>query len=530
MNNSIDSQPFASRTALPPGASSFAGQRRLRKLLMTLGGTTTTNSVSVVGPRQSGRSSLLQQLSHPEFLTQPALKEAVVVQASFREHKGEPQGAIRYLIQRIADTLAQRGLPHHAVADAGSMVVAVKHALAVCPGRLIIVIDDFEAVGSDLRRDHQTDLRQAVYNETRVGYVIASRLPLARCLQEWRDELSDLAPLLNEMQELLEPLSRREIQEMVQRAAGFPADSRQPELVARFVHERVGGYALWVQQALAVLAEEDELKNEKLGQLGTWEKLEFRLMQRLRQDWSSSYRRLSSSARHVLDQPVKAAEWILHELQMAGWAAPGTKEFRPAGLLLSHWLQARSREADTPTAPREEDAYDKLVQVVDSLNTRYQRLTGHNDHIIRPDVFTTAQDVPFLRRTINSPEDFGRLVLSLARLLNDGTGGATKGPRRLPELCYEHPDCIVRQVMTLRNAWVHVVRPETQQPERNLQAEAAVYMSYLGTADPRTPEHFQQLADALRQETIRFIGELIPVFPFSKDLAVELLFSRNTAA
>ncbi|WP_224242896.1 ATP-binding protein [Hyalangium gracile] len=531
MNESSLAQPFACRTALPPGAPSFAGHRRLKKLLATLGGVQ-TNSVSVVGPRQSGRSSLLQQLSYPPNL-QLALKDAVIVQASFRDHRGEPQGAIRYLINQVAEALDARGLPPQSVRGAESMVDAVKQALLVFPGRLIIVIDDFEAVGSDLQRDHQSDLRQAVYNQTRAGYVVASRLPLTQCLQEWNDDMSDFAPILTTIPGLLAPLNRREIQELVQKALGLPPESAQPELIARFVHERVGGFCLWVHQVLGILFLEELLGSRELEQSELKrEEIDALILQGLQQDWSSAYRRLSPEARDVLGQPGEASDWTLEELQVAGWSAPDLRNgFKPAGLLLDRWLRERRWERDPPlTARREsEDLYEQLVSAVGELNTRNQRLRHRpKELVIRPDVFYTAQDLPFLRRKVTSPENFGRFVLSLARLLYDGTGGATE-KKKLPPACYENPDCIVRQVMTLRNTWVHLGHPDEQVHERNQESATAIYQRYIGTLDPRTPDEFGRLADALLQETIRFIGALTQVCPFAEGLKIEPLLLKGTA-
>jgi hypothetical protein len=529
-------QPFAIRVPLAPGAPSFAGQRRLRNLLATLGGTT-TNSVSVTGPRSSGRSSLLQQLSHAEYLSPLALKDAFVVQASFRGYRGKPQEAIQSLILRMTQTLKGRNLPAQGVESADSMVLAVKRALELIPGRLIIAIDDFDVVGSDLKKDHQSDLRQAVYHQPRAGYVVASRLPLTRYLQEWGDDLSDLAPLLNPMPELLEPLNRRELQEMVQRAADFPPDSPQPEFTARFVHERVGGFALWVQQTLAVLVQEELLQVTGLEvDAEQRESIEEMILQRLQQDLSTSYRRLSPGAQRTLEQPGEPTDRsTLDELRMAGWALPESRrEFKPAGSLLGLWLRERRWEQDVPSSPRretEEDAYDSLIRAVETLNKHYQRATKQPKmRIIRTDVFGSTRDAPFLRRTVTTEDDLGRLVLSLARLLYEGTGGATGEKRNLPEACYQNPDCIVRQVMTLRNRWVHLSHPNEQRGERDIQEETSIYMRYIGTQAPRTAEDFRRLADALRQEAIRFIEALATVCPFGDELKVEVLFKRSSVA
>jgi len=528
MSDQSFSQPFGARTALWPGAASFAGKRRLRNLVGTLGGTT-TNSVSVVGPRQSGRSSLLQQLSYPEHLPE-VLKDAVIVQASFRAYRGKPQGAIGYVIGEISTALRERDLPFQAVQESTSMVDAVQRALTVCPGRLIMVIDDFEAVGSDLQKDHQSDLRQAVYHQTRAGYVVASRLPLAKCLQEWGDDLSDLAPILSPMPDLLEPLSARDLQEMIQKAVPLAPGSTLALEVASFVLERVGGFALWAQQALAVLAEEGVLQQSTpFPSTAELAGIERRIGHRLRGDWNLSYRRLSASAKRALEQPDEPVDRsVLEELYFAGWAAADSKQkLKAAGSLLTQWIQERGWDEDTPTGARrdDEDHYDRLVAAVDRLNTKYQRMTGRRkERLIRVDVFSSSQDLPFLRRTVRHPEDFARFALSLSRLLYDGTGGATRGKLNLPDACYENPDCIVRQIMTLRNAWVHLSHPDETTSDRNLESEVAVYKRYLGVATPETPEHFGQLAEKLMEETIRFINELTQVCPFSSELKVERLF------
>src|SRR3989442_8552179 len=204
-------QSFGKRAALPPGCPSFGGQDRLDTLLSIVGGADCINSVSVTGPRHSGRSSLLQQLSSPEVLAESAaLSRALIVQADFRELRGQAGSAIQHLIDKTAEAARRSGSDARAVGAASSMTECVRAALRILPGPLLIAIDDFEVVGSDLRKDDQADLRNAVYKEARAGYVVATQVPLSSCLEEFGDQLSDFAPLCTPL-ELLEPLSARDI-------------------------------------------------------------------------------------------------------------------------------------------------------------------------------------------------------------------------------------------------------------------------------------------------------------------------------
>jgi hypothetical protein len=527
-----DALRFGKRTALVAGCPTFAGvETRLRSVLQSVGGLTTTNSVSVVGPRQSGRSSLLRQLAHePYYSRVQPLQGATFVHADFRDLKGQPDGAVRLLITRIAEALEQRSLPAGPVRDSSTMCAAVEAALRVVPGRLVVLIDDFEQVGSDLRRDHQADLRQAVYSRPRAGYVIATRLPLQRCLEEFGDPLSDLAPICNPLPEAIWPLDPRDIASAVSAAFGMDRQTVLGPRAARYVYERVGGHPLWVQQALSVLEERGLMEQLATPEapLQADENVDRAIIWRLEDTWSAGLRQLSHDALSALSQGGKSDRVTWKELVLGGWADPGCDlQVRPAGCLVGSWLSEGHWRSGTPTLDGGDDPYSQLVFAVEALNQRYQRCTGKpREKLIRPEVFTSGRDSAFLRRTVSSRKDFDDFVGALARLLNEGT---QRGPgvRTLPQFCYEDPRSIVRQAMTLRNPSVHIEPYDPTEAERILQAQIGVYQRYLGIPDPSTSGEFGRLAAAMLEEAVDFLRRATQFCPFAPDLSADALLNRE---
>jgi hypothetical protein len=503
---------------------------RLHKLLALLGADS-THCVSVTGPRLCGRSSLLAQLSSAELLgPYAALKHAVVVQADFREYRGRASSAIRYLINTVAETLEARHLNAGRVRGAGTMVDCVRGALELVPGRrVVIAIDEFERIGSDLRKDDQADLRTAVNKQPMAGYVVASHLPLSRCLEEFGDDLSDFAPSCTPLPRLLLPLTLRDIRSMIE----LGAPGHGPEVQARVsetVYSRVGGFPLWVQQGLAAALEAletDPLEFEHI--------LDAELPPRLDDDLFLSYRRLSAAAQQFIEE---AAFWDnvsgpeIEELQLAGWARPSRPGFEPSGSLVERWIRGRSW--DRPghrSTPRDADQYERLVRAVEYLNQRHQRALGRrNEFVIRPDVFHISSDVAFLRRSTHDADDLGRKVLALARLLYEGSGGGTKGHLRLPQWCYESPDSVVYQVTRLRHDFVHLENTDAEQADRDAKAQANIYVRYTGEPGPPSRGQARLMGDALIEEAIFQLEVLMTYCPFQPELKVGDVLADARAA
>ncbi len=530
MNDSNRTQPFGARQALPPGATSFGGRKRLDEVLALLGTLDSENSVSVSGPRQSGKSSLLQQLSDASALQPyPSLTGALVVQADFRDFRGRAASAIQYLIDTIAAKLDEEAVPGGAaVRKSGTMVTAVRNALHALGGRrLIIAIDDFEYVGSDLKKDEQADLRNAVYKQPNAGYVVASRLALSRCLEEFGDPLSDFAPSCVRLPRLLGPLGVRDIQHMIERALPtMPAETRHA--AAKVVHDRVGGFACWVQQALALAVRHIPDSDGRLLE----RQFEDELFERLQDDFALGYRRLSARTQRYIEESAIGdgldGEDQL-ELEISGWTTPGSPTFKPSGNLVERWIRSGAWERQPVRAAAvESDPYERLVRAVELVNRRHQRATGRaSEFVIRPDVFFSSSDIAFLRRETQCEEDLGRKVLVLARLLYEGSGGATKGRLRLPQWCYDDPGSIVYQVTRLRHAFVHLENPNASEASRDLQAEAQVYRRYVGVLDPSSLDQYKKLGEALIEEAIFQLECMRDYCPFVPDLKLGALIAES---
>jgi hypothetical protein len=417
------------------------------------------------------------------------------------------------------------------VRDAGTMVDCVRGALELVPGRrLLLAIDDFERVGSDLRKDDQADLRSAVNKQSQAGYVVASRLPLSRCLEEFGDDLSDFAPSCAPLPRLLLPLSLRDIRSMVERGA----PGHGPEVVARVsdaVHSRAGGFALWVQQGLAAAFDALETDPSDYDRI-----VDAELSRTLDEDLFLSYRRLSAVAQQCIEEAafaVKVSGPELEELHLAGWAHPLRPGFEPSGSLVERWI--RDRSWDRPgrrSALKDADQYERLVRAVEYMNQRHQRALGRrNEVVIRPDAFHISSDVAFLRRATHDADDLGRKVLALARLLYEGSGGGTKGKLRLPQWCYDSPDSVVYQVTRLRHDFVHLENTDEAQADRDAKAQADIYVRYTGEPGPPSREQARLMGDLLMEEAIFQLEVLRSYCPFQADLkAGDILEEARAAA
>lgn len=519
-------QYFGKRVPLHPGCTSFGGRDRLDTLLSTIFGVDGANSVSIVGPRQSGRSSLVQQLSHPEAV-HPYDKcgSSVVAQVDFRPFKGRPAEAMRGVVDAIAAALGRRGVESTRVAAQDSVTAAVGAALELVAGTLVIAIDDFDQVASDLTKDDQGDLRAAVYRRSRAAYVLVSRLPLSHCLEGFGDDMSDLARSCVPVANLVAPLSPAEIIDMVRRRVPDCSLEVARQVVSK-VHFEVGGFPLFIQQALAVAfaPTADVSNSEFVNQAGR--ALAEALPEQIEDDLLRSFRRLSGPARSCLTNGVEHASGdVLRELRSTGWLVLNAGEITVAGAALARWARSATWTSGrlNPNPADQDDRYDQLVKVVAELNEQHRRNSvKKKEKILRQDVFESYRDVPYLRRRVVRVEDFGRKVISLARLLYEGSGGGVRDAKlKLPRACYEDRRSVVFQVARLRHAWVHLEHPDDRQAERNIDEEAAVYERYTGERAPVAIELLANMGDALMDETIRLLSALREKCPFAEDLDLE---------
>lgn len=518
---------FGVRRPLLLDDPSFMGRKRVKRLLGYVLAASDTNCAIIVGPRFSGRSTLINQLSSSTLLRAfPTLPTPVVVHADFAGLGGNPDKAIERLKSGLARTLNENQLPDQGVRSAGDLVEAVALAHGVCPGRLLFAVDNFDAVGSDLRKDHQTEMRQAVYDRPRAAYIVASRFTSDRFLEAFGDELSEISPILQPVPNVLGPFNRPEIGSMLARSSGGALPRVAADRIADFVLQRVGGFPLYVQQALRQIEIEQSDSELPILDLPSDENsFDEILLDGLRADLARSFRYLSPSSQSMLRRgELPPNGKVADELLIAGWLSSSSSGAqRLAGTILERWIERYADE--TPlAAPQDADLYDLLLQAVESLNERYASVTGkRRERVVRPDVFTSASDSPYLRRIVRGADEFDRFVLALSKLLYDGTGGATS-KKTLPDVCYSHPDCIVRQTMTLRNASVHLSHSDAATAQRNFDSRLAIYRRYLGTPD--VGGRHGELARLLLGAAIRFVTRITEYCPFSSELSNEVFLEK----
>ena len=178
MSNAMN--PYLNRVMIQDPRSFFGRRRELSRIFSRIGGER-PQSVSVVGERRIGKSSLLYQISLPDvqsaFLTEKS--SVIVVFVDFQQLRTltlqDFFALLSSQIRRMDPEIAGSGTEDYRAFQ------QVQERLAEKNKRLVLLFDEFDAITSNpvFDRDFYAFLR-SVANNSAVAYVTSSKTELQR--------------------------------------------------------------------------------------------------------------------------------------------------------------------------------------------------------------------------------------------------------------------------------------------------------------------------------------------------------------
>ncbi len=389
----------------------------------------------VVGPPRSGRTSVLYQLKSEAERLDEHRPEVVVAIADMRGCESNAASGMEKIIDAIREATKARTPPLKDLAD------AIPRALARIPGRLVIAVDNFDVLAPYLRRDEQAVIRASASND--VAWVLTTAAPMTECLEFFGDRQSDVIDIVKHNTIHLEPLEIGHIQDALAECGLSPENA---EAWAAFVHERVGGFAAWLQLALCCVLQvgRDRLEAGPRGMDAvSTHALEVDIRKVLSIPVCEGALALDARARLGLDQVPEQCK-DEDRLRQAGFI---NTEHSWSGTIIEelasgrNWLEQRIQEY-----PRG-DRYERLSFEIDRINGRSWRAGG--TAVIEHGRVASRRVQPYLRRETKSRDDARALVDALAYLFTPAT---RKDPdaSRLPKELSTKPDSPLSEL-----AWLH---------------------------------------------------------------------------
>jgi eukaryotic-like serine/threonine-protein kinase len=225
--------PYLNRVMIQDLGSFFGRRRELSRIFSRIG-VERPQSVSVVGERRIGKSSLLYQLSLPEvqsnFLSDRSA--LIVVLVDFQQLRTitlqDFFGILAAQIRRIDPEIAGTDPASYRAFQ------LVQERLLARNKRLILLFDEFDAITSNpaFDRDFYAFLR-SVANNSAVAYVTSSKTELQRLCHS--SSVAD-SPFFNIFSTLhLRPFEREEALELIarpSREAGIPLESHADDILS----------------------------------------------------------------------------------------------------------------------------------------------------------------------------------------------------------------------------------------------------------------------------------------------------------
>ena len=512
---------YASRAGLEPDAPSFVGREStIRDVMRRLNSIGNMASVAIAGPRRIGKTSLLKQLlsgkCRAEYGPESEQWAVVYLDLSTRRWKGFDAFRANVLGQ-VADVLGQ------SVEDTRDECLedVVRRLLRHAGRSCVLVLDEFDSIAADLRRDDQAELRGAIANVPQFAIVIGIARPIDTILEYIGDSVSDLSPVISIALPVLGALSADEARELVR--VGRLSVGRDPDAEAEnLILDMAGTHPLLLQAAcyawysLVASRSYSDLPSAELK--GVTE----RIADEVRRQSPFVYHSLSEVSRMLVDgrsEELSSAEQgrALRELELNGLTVQAAN-----GLFSGSARVSAERDV-------ERDSVEELIEAVHDLNRRHQRAAADPKPLIRADVFSTG-DVILLRRIPHSEHEFKQFVEVLAKLLYDGTNGVVAPELRgklkptLPKCCYKDSRSVVVHLVCLRNYYVHLPAAEPDLAEKHLKDARSVLNCYAGTALPG-PKEFEAARVRLLEGARLLVSRLNAHLPLDADQDADVLFS-----
>ena len=246
--------PYLNRSMIR-SVGEFYGRRRETRRILSRIGAPTPQSVSLVGERRMGKSSLLWHLAQPE-VHGTALEDPgryLFVLLDFQGHQHLDQSACCALLaRRVAEQAGERLGRMVSDDDGLDELLAIAAAVDAARMRLVFLFDEFETVTRNVAIGPQFfGTLRSLANVHAVAFVIASRRPLQSLCHS--QEISE-SPFFNIFAEVhLGPMRADEIHELItipSAAAGMPLAPHETR-----IRDLGGNLPFFVQIAASAMVE-----------------------------------------------------------------------------------------------------------------------------------------------------------------------------------------------------------------------------------------------------------------------------------
>ncbi len=245
--------PYLNRSAIRSLDGFFGRQREIGRVMGRVGAST-PQSVSVIGERRVGKSSLLWHLCQPEVQARhlEAAPDYAFVRLDLQgqQHFDEPRFCQEFL------RLVQGAVAGRAAVEPGADLAALEAAASVLEARgvrLVCLFDEFEAITRNPAFDRRFfGFLRSLASAHPVAYITASQRPLQDLCRS--REIAE-SPFFNIFAQVrLGPLQDDEAADLIRRpseVAGLPLEPHQPGLL-----ELGGHLPLFLQMACCALFEQ----------------------------------------------------------------------------------------------------------------------------------------------------------------------------------------------------------------------------------------------------------------------------------
>ena len=342
--------PYLNRVMIQDPDQFFGRRREVSRILSRMG-TERPQSVSVVGDRRIGKSSLLHYLTWPQVQLQHLRDPSalVVVSLDFQQLRIVSLEAFFSLlfkqIQVVKQDLGDPGRPGYGAFQ------TILETLGKEGKKLIFLFDEFDAITSNSAFDGEffSYLRSAANNYA-VAYVTSSKTELQRLCHS--SEIAD-SPFFNIFTNLyLKPFEREEAVELITRPSekhGIPLDAFVEEIM-----ELAGLFPFYLQIACSIYF--DWLEENPFKPLNDQE-IETRFLEEAGSHFEYFWEHAGSQAREVLTgitegvQPGPEEVHICRRFVREGYLVEEGKELRIFSRVFADYIRSvehLSRENKPP--------------------------------------------------------------------------------------------------------------------------------------------------------------------------------------
>lgn len=246
--------PYLNRSMIRSVDEFIGRHREIRRILSRIGAGT-PQSVSIVGERRMGKSSLLWHLAQPQVHAETVQQAdtCLFILLDFQGQQHLDQDACCALLARRTRDAAGSRLPPADNVDSGlDELLATAQAADVAGLRLVFLLDEFETVTRNAAIDASFyGALRSLANAHAVAFVTASRRPLQSLCHS--QEISE-SPFFNIFTEVvLGPMPDDEVAELIagpSAAAGIPLAA-----YAELIRDLGGNLPFFVQMAASAVIE-----------------------------------------------------------------------------------------------------------------------------------------------------------------------------------------------------------------------------------------------------------------------------------